>query len=83
MRGSPEVLLSASGIAHSFPCRRGMAAEQEDASRPCGGWTWNWSEGECLALVGESGSGKTTLARTLLRLVEPGEGEVASTGRMS
>lgn len=32
--------------------------------------------GETLGIVGESGSGKTTLARMLVRLIEPGSGEL-------
>jgi len=36
--------------------------------------------GETLALVGESGSGKSTTGRSILRLVEPAEGEVTFDG---
>lgn len=37
-------------------------------------------QGETLGLVGESGSGKSTLGRSILRLIEPDDGEVIFEG---
>lgn len=42
---------------------------------------FNVYPGEALGLVRESGSGKTTLARTILRLIEPKEGEILFMGK--
>ncbi|UXO85230.1 ABC transporter ATP-binding protein [Brucella intermedia] len=37
--------------------------------------------GRTLGIVGESGSGKTTVARSIMRLIEPTEGEIVVGGR--
>ena len=39
--------------------------------------------GESIALVGHNGSGKSTLLKTIAGVLQPGEGEVLSAGRIS
>jgi oligopeptide transport system ATP-binding protein len=48
----------------------------DDLVRAVDGVSFDIFRGETLGLVGESGCGKSTVGRCLLRLIEPGSGEV-------
>jgi peptide/nickel transport system ATP-binding protein len=48
--------------------------------RAVDGVSFDIARGEVLGLVGESGSGKSTVGRSLLKLIEPSEGEVRFAG---
>ncbi len=74
---STEPLLSVRGLVTRFPApgrRRGIV-------HAVNGIDFEIRRGETLALVGESGSGKSTTGRSILRLVEPADGEVRFGGQ--
>jgi peptide/nickel transport system ATP-binding protein len=48
--------------------------------RAVDGVSFDIGRGEVLGLVGESGSGKSTVGRSLMKLIEPSEGEVRFAG---
>jgi ABC-type oligopeptide transport system ATPase subunit len=75
-----DILLSAKGLKTYFPFgsrwfgTRQMVKAVDDVD-------FEIARGKVLGLVGESGSGKTTLGRSILRLVEPIEGEIYFEGQ--
>lgn len=67
-------LLSLRGLVKRFPGRNGRIVHAvEDVS-------FDIRRGSTVGLVGESGSGKTTVGRSILRLVEPTEGQAVFDG---
>lgn len=69
-----EVLLETRNLKKYFPHKLGYVHAVDDV-------TLKINIGETLGVVGESGCGKSTLGRTILRLLEPTEGEVIYEGR--
>lgn len=64
-----------------FPVRNGLFGKVTDYVKAVDDVTFDVYPGETIGLVGESGCGKTTLGRTILRLIEPTEGEIILDGK--
>jgi peptide/nickel transport system ATP-binding protein len=68
----PELLI-VKNLKKYFPVRRKYLKAVDNVS-------FSLEQGETLGLVGESGSGKSTLGRSILRLIEPDDGEIIFNG---
>jgi peptide/nickel transport system ATP-binding protein len=77
----PATLLNVRGLKKYFPVRRGLFGKTVGQVHAVDGVTFSVGKAETLGLVGESGSGKTTAGRTVLRLIEPTEGQAWFAGQ--
>ena len=75
-----DPILEIRGLKTYFPVTAGMLQRTVAHVRAVDGVDLTVRQGETLGLVGESGCGKTTLGRSILRLVEPTEGQVLFKG---
>lgn len=71
-----QLLLQVSELKKYFPIRRGFFKRVMGHVKAVDGVSFAIDEGETLGLVGESGCGKTTTGRSIMRAIEPTDGEV-------
>jgi len=72
-----DILLEIKDLKVHFPIRsKRLFGGTTQYVKAVDGVSFHIERGETLGLVGESGSGKTTIGRSLLRAIEPTEGQV-------
>ncbi|UCD79274.1 MAG: ATP-binding cassette domain-containing protein, partial [Desulfobacterales bacterium] len=69
-------LLEVENLKKYFPVKKGVFSRTVGHVRAVDGVSFTLDRGETLGLVGESGCGKTTVGRSILRLIEPTEGQI-------
>ncbi|MCZ8511518.1 ABC transporter ATP-binding protein [Paenibacillus filicis] len=74
-------LLEVKDLKKHFPLSGGMLQGAKNYVKAVDGIDLEIFEGETFSLVGESGCGKSTLGRTIIRLMEPTEGEIKFGGQ--
>lgn len=82
MSSSEKQLLEVKNLKTHFPIKKGAFFTKTIATvKAVDGVSLTLKQGEVLGLVGESGCGKSTLGRSILKLIDPTEGEITFEGQ--
>lgn len=76
-----KVILEVNDLKTHFPHMGGVFGRVQSYTKAVDGVSFKVKKGQTLGLVGESGCGKTTLGRTLMRLIEPTDGQIIFDGQ--
>lgn len=76
-----EKLLEVRNLKKYYETKSGLLKRGSRKVKAVDGVSLEVKKGEILGIVGESGCGKSTLGRSILRLIEPTEGEIYFDGK--